>query len=58
MTILALEISKKMKCVWCGKSAGLVIRIIINEEEKLSGENPVCWSCIYRAAKNRIDKEI
>ena len=45
-----------MKCVWCGKPAGLVIRIIINEEEKLSGENPVCWSCIYKAAKNRIDK--
>ena len=42
------------KCVWCGKPAGLVIRIIVNEEGKQSGENPICWFCIYNAAKKRI----
>jgi hypothetical protein len=40
------------KCVWCGKTAALYIRII-EESGETSSESPICWVCIYNAAKKR-----
>ena len=43
------------KCVWCGEPAGLHIRVIVNDKGETSGENPICWSCIYNAAEKRLE---
>lgn len=42
------------KCVWCGKPAGVIVRVIIEDEGKESGDIPSCWMCLFATAAKRL----